>query len=184
MTREHGGAKPLFNFWKLSMSPFGALRTSLVPAVLLGGILLAGCASEGGVRPTAQRAFGGAGGVGVLRCGQAMVDQREILPGDCWSYIDTVYTRAGYPESRRQTVYKTRKSGPYADAGLIKPGDWLYFVNHSYGNIEHSSIFVEWSNRPARKAKMLSYGGEKRRQPGRYLDYDLSSVYAIIRPTE
>jgi len=29
---------------------------------------------------------------------------------------------------------------------------------------------------------MLSYAGEKRKEPARYVVYDLDSVYGIIRP--
>jgi hypothetical protein len=111
-----------------------------------------------------------------------MVDRRVIVRGACWDYINAVYTRAGYPESKRRYVYRTAKKGPYADTKLIRPGDWLYFVNHSYNDIEHSAVFVEWINRGAREARMLSYAGQNRREPGRYLSYDLRSVYTIIRP--
>jgi len=148
-----------------------------VPALLLAAIVVSGCAGPA-VQPTAPLT----GGVRVLGVGQAMVNRREILPGECWDYINAVYTRAGFPEGRRTYVFRARKSGPYADINLIRAGDWLHFVNHSYGGIEHSAIFVRWSNRGAKEARMLSYGGEKRREPGRYLDYDLSNVYAIIRP--
>jgi len=124
----------------------------------------------------------GTPGQKVLDTGKAMIEKGEILPGGCWDYINAVYNRAGFPEAKRKKVFRTRKGGPYADVDLIRPGDWVYFVNHSYGNIEHSSIFVEWVNRGSRQAKMLSYAGEKRREPARYLAYDLSNVYGIIRP--
>jgi hypothetical protein len=108
--------------------------------------------------------------------------KKEILPGACWDWINTAYNRAGFPAKKRQTVYKTRKKGPYADPALIQPGDWLYYVNHSYNGIEHSGIFVDWTDRPSKLGLILSYPGEKRKEPGRYLPYDLSSVYSITRP--
>ena len=33
----------------------------------------------------------------------------------------------------------------------------------------------------AKQARMVSYAGEKRREPARYMNYDLSSVYMVIR---
>ena len=144
-------------------------------------IILTGCATSG-PRPKWLGPSADSAGQKVLTKGREMVNSRVVLPGSCWDYIDAVYTRAGYPESKRQTIYKTAKKGPYASASLIKPGDWLYFVNHSYGGIEHSSIFVEWIDKSGKQARMLSYAGQQRREPGRYLPYDISSVYGIIRP--
>lgn len=151
---------------------------ALVPLFMaLIGLQLSGCAT-GGTRPSW---LGDAGGNKVLSKGRQMVDSGVVLPGSCWDYINAVYNRAGYPESKRKYIYKTAKKGPYASASLIKPGDWVYFVNHSYGNIEHSSIFVEWMDKGRKQARMLSYAGERRREPGRYISYDLSSVFGIIR---
>ena len=66
---------------------------------------------------------------------------------------------------------------------LLRPGDWIYHVNHSYGDIEHSGMFVDWLDRKRHIALMLSYGGEGRRKPGRYRPYDITHTYRIIRPT-
>jgi len=123
----------------------------------------------------------------ILATGREMtIDNREIVRGSCWDYSNAVYTRSGYPNDRksRVVVFKgTKSKGPYADAKLIKPGDWLYYINHSYNGIEHSAIFVKWIDFDSRSALMLSYGGEKRNEPARYLTYDLSNVYQIIRPS-
>ena len=123
----------------------------------------------------------------ILATGRVMtLDNREIVRGSCWDYTNAVYTRSGYPNDRksRVVVFKgTKSKGPYADARLIKPGDWLYYVNHSYNGVEHSAIFVKWVDFESRSALMLSYGGEKRNEPARYLTYDLSNVYQIIRPS-
>ena len=125
-------------------------------------------------------------GRSVLKIGRVMtVDKQEIVRGSCWDYSNEVYNRAGYPNTRknRTTVFKgSKKRGPYADASQIKRGDWLYFINHSYNDVEHSSIFVKWTDYSQRIGLMLSYGGERRNQPARYREYDLSHVYRVIRP--
>lgn len=124
----------------------------------------------------------------ILAMGRVMtLEQREVVRGSCWDYSNTVYNRTGYPNTsnNRQTLFKSNKEhGPYADPGQIRPGDWLFYVNHSYNDIEHSAIFVKWINYQERIALMLSYGGEKRNAPARYLPYDISHVYQITRPGE
>ena len=162
------------------------------PLMIVAGLLVAGCAGqdiqyESPTRQISQSRRAeiwakGTPGKRVLDTGKAMIEKREILPGGCWDYINAVYNRAGYPEAKREKAYRTKKAGPYADVSLIQPGDWVYFVNHSYGDIEHSSIFVEWTDRGGKLARMLSYAGEKRKEPARYVVYDLDSVYGIIRP--
>ena len=123
-------------------------------------------------------------GRAVLATGRMMtLEDKLILPGSCWDYANEVFNRSGFPNSRskRKTVFKSIKRGPYADVSLIKPGDFLYYVNHSYGGVEHSAIFVSWINYVTKQALMLSYGGERRKDPARYLPYDLSNVYHITR---
>jgi hypothetical protein len=110
------------------------------------------------------------------------VDRKEIVPGSCWDYVNTAYNRAGYPAARRKTVFKGGKGGPYATAQEIEGGDWLYFINHSYNDIEHSSMFVAWADRNALQGWMLSYAGEGRAEPARYMLYHLDNVYQIVRP--
>lgn len=119
----------------------------------------------------------------ILKTGRYMaLTSKEIVRGSCWDYINTVYHRAGYPQAKRHYVLKGKKnSGPYAKPNTIQPGDWLYYINHSYNNVEHSGIFVRWVDKKKRIASILSYGGESRKKPGRYRDYDLSHVYTIIR---
>lgn len=119
----------------------------------------------------------------ILRMGEIMaLRDREIIRGSCWDYIDTLYTRAGFPRNKRGYIFKTRKnSPPYAPLSIIKPGDWLYFINHSYGKVEHSGIFVRWQNRSKTQAVILSYGGENRRKPGRYLIYNIRDTFTILR---
>ena len=125
------------------------------------------------------------GGKDILSTGRkmALID-KVILPGSCWNWINTVYNKSGYPnnKSKRKTVHKGKKSGPYVKSSQIEAGDWLYYINHSYNDVEHSGIFVYWVDYKKKIGMILSYGGESRKKPGRYLPYDLTHVYNIIRP--
>ena len=78
-------------------------------------------------------------------------------------------------------MHKGKKSGPYVKSSQIEAGDWLYYINHSYNDVEHSGIFVYWVDYKKKIGMILSYGGERRKMPGRYLPYDLTHVYNIIR---
>jgi hypothetical protein len=120
----------------------------------------------------------------VLRTAREMSTSGEIIRGACWDYLNTAYLRAGYPHDKRQRVYLSRKSGPYAPAHMIRPGDWLYYINHSYNGIEHSGMFIDWIDRDRHIALILSYAGERRREAARYKRYDLSNVYSIMRPVD
>jgi hypothetical protein len=136
-------------------------------------------------RPMILSAEAGAENPGkkILAKGRDMtLTRRLVLPGACWDYINAVYERAGYPSSRRHIVFKKSRRGPYADPAQIEAGDWLYYLNHSYGGVEHSAIFVAWIDLASKKALMLSYPGENRAVPARYLPYDLSNVTTIVRP--
>ncbi|QFY89454.1 hypothetical protein D5125_08120 [Magnetovirga frankeli] len=118
----------------------------------------------------------------VLRTGRKLaLEERAIIRGSCWNWINTVFHRAGYGDNNR-ILFKGRKQGPYAKPGQIRPGDWLYFVNHSYNRVGHSGIFVHWIDFDRKIGKVLSYGGEGRRKPGRYKAYNLKDVYFIKRP--
>lgn len=119
----------------------------------------------------------------VLTVLRKMIENGEIIKGGCWDYLDEGWHRAGFTRAKRRTVFKgSLKHGPYANPDLIKAGDWLYYVNHSYGDIEHSGVFVAWTDKAQYKALIISYPGEQRQEPGRYSVYDISHVYRIIRP--
>lgn len=120
----------------------------------------------------------------ILKTGRHMaVVKKEIIRGSCWDYIHAVYNRSGYPQKKRRYVLKGKKNkGPYAKPTQIQPGDWLYYINHSYHGVEHSGIFVRWVDKQKRLGITLSYAGESKKKPGRYRQYDLSNVYTIIRP--
>ena len=122
----------------------------------------------------------------VLRIGREMsLENREIIQGGCWNYVDTVYNRAGYTEGKRRVVFQGgEKTGQYADREMIAPGDWLFYINHNYREARHSAIFIDWIDDEKQRGLMLSYGGEGRGEPARYRIYDLSHVYNIVRPLE
>ena len=130
-------------------------------------------AAEAAAAPTGKR---------VMKAAMQMTENSEIIRGSCWNWLDTAYRRAGYPKGKRVVLFGSPKSGPYADLSLLRPGDWIYHVNHSYHNIEHSGMFIGWIDRSRNRALMLSYGGEGRRKPGRYRPYDITHTYRIIRP--
>lgn len=127
-----------------------------------------------------------AGGRKVLEAGRRMtLEQKAIIPGGCWGYADAVYRKAGFNSKQRKRIFSGQKNrAPYASVDLMKPGDWLYYLNHSYRGIEHSAIFVTWIDKTKKSALMLTYGGEGRREPARYRAYDLRNVYRIERPRE
>lgn len=117
----------------------------------------------------------------ILETGREMaLVEKVIYKGSCWNYINEVFKRAGYGSSKK-IVYKQKQSGPYVDVSKIQPGDWIYYVNYSYGQVGHSGIFVYWEDYENKIGVTLSYGGEKRNEPGRYRAYDLKSVYYITR---
>ena len=120
----------------------------------------------------------------MLRAAREMSTSGEIIRGACWDYLNTAYLRAGYPYTKRKRVYLSSKGGPYAPSNMVQSGDWLYYINHSYNGIEHSGMFIDWIDRDRHIGLILSYAGERRREGGRYKQYDLSSVYSIMRPVD
>ena len=56
------------------------------------------------------------------------LNERAIIQGGCWDYLDAVFKRAGVT---RDTVHKgVYRQGPYAASHEIQAGDWLYYINH------------------------------------------------------
>jgi len=117
----------------------------------------------------------------VLKIADGMIQKREIYRGGCWDYINEVFNRALKTGGKKSVVFKSKSRGPYAKVSQFLPGDWLYFINLSYHNIQHSSIFVRWIDYDKKIALMISYPGQNRKKPGRYRKYKLSKVYNIIR---
>lgn len=113
---------------------------------------------------------------------QMTLFNREIIRGGCWDYVNAVFNRAGFAKDSRYIVHQgTYRRGPYAHRDEIQAGDWLYYINYSYRNIEHSGMFIAWVDKERHQALMLSYAGQHRREPARYKVYDLRSVYQITR---
>jgi len=120
----------------------------------------------------------------ILATGRKMaLDNKTIIKGSCWNWVNEVFNRSGFEKSK-QIIFKSKKSGPYVDQNLIQPGDWLYYINYSYHMVEHSGIFVYWKDFDKKLGVILSYGGRNRKEPGRYLTYDLKSVYYITRAVD
>ncbi len=117
----------------------------------------------------------------VLRTGRAMVASGEVIRGSCWTYASAVYARAGLERKQRRRVFKTDRSGPYAEADSLRPGDFLSYVNLQYNRGVHSAIFVGWLDRRSSEALMLSYVGGRRARPGDYRSYTLTHVYMVQR---
>lgn len=121
-------------------------------------------------------------GKSILTTGRLMIREKQIIRGSCWDYANALYTKAGYPDNQRITPLKSKMKGPYADLSSIRPGDWMYFINYSFKESDHSGIFVEWTDFENSKAVVLSYVGGKKKRPGNYKIYNLKHVYYILRP--
>ena len=67
---------------------------------------------------------------------------------------------------------------------MIEAGDWLYFVNHSFSESEHSAIFVTWLDEDRKEALMVNYIGGSKKRPGTYKRFIIDEVYNIIRAKE
>lgn len=120
-------------------------------------------------------------GRAILETGRKMaVIEKVIIKGSCWNWVNECFIRAGYG-TNKHIAYKSKKSGPYVDINKIKPGDWIYYINYSYNKVEHSGIFVRWVDKKKKIGVTLSYGGEHRKEPGRYREYLLKDVYYITR---
>jgi hypothetical protein len=120
----------------------------------------------------------------VLATGREMaLIERAIVNGSCWDYANAIFERAGYPyHGKREVVANIKKGEPLAiNFKAIQPGDFLSYVNHSYNNIKHSAVFVDWIDFDKKIGLMLSYAGQHRKEPARYKAYDLSDVYYVAR---
>ncbi|HXH74691.1 MAG TPA: hypothetical protein VNJ08_06980 [Bacteriovoracaceae bacterium] len=123
-------------------------------------------------------------GRNILETSRSMIKDQEVIKGSCWDYIHAVYLKAGYGNHKRVTIFRSKLQGPYVHINRIESGDWLYFMNHSFGDVEHSGIFVAWTDQKNKEALVISYPGGNQAKPGRYKKYNLRSTYNIIRPAE
>ncbi|MFO0627708.1 MAG: hypothetical protein U0325_19020 [Polyangiales bacterium] len=114
----------------------------------------------------------------VLAAMQTMLDEGVVVRGSCNRWVEEVFRRAG---GRARTVYSAGRRAPFTDTALLRPGDWVQFINHAYEGVTHSAVFVGWTDPSARVGMTASYPGQNRDAPGRFRDYDLSNVYRVVR---
>jgi hypothetical protein len=114
----------------------------------------------------------------VLDAARAMIVDGVVVRGSCYTWLRAVYARAA---GRSQVVYAGRPRPRFTRFEVLRPGDWVFFINHSYGNNTHSAIFVGWADRRAHVALMASYVGGNRTAPGRFSTYSLTNVYQVVR---
>ncbi len=119
----------------------------------------------------------------VLETGREMaLINRELVKGSCWDYANAIFERAGYPyRGKREVVMNTKGDALAINFKSIQPGDFLSYVNHSFNDIKHTAIFVDWIDFDRKIGLMLSYAGQHRKEPARYKAYDLSDVYYVAR---
>jgi len=115
----------------------------------------------------------------ILQTSLNMVQNQVVIKGSCWDYINRVYKNAKV--TAKSVVFKSKKGGPYAKRSQLQSGDWIYHINHSYKNIEHSGLFIAWIDKNNSKALMLSYAGEGKKTPARFKIYNIDKTYNIIR---
>lgn len=118
------------------------------------------------------------GGRRVLDTARAMIDDGVIVRGSCYTWLNAVYTRAG---GHHRVIYTGPRREPFTAFEVLSPGDWVFFINHSFGDVTHSAIFIAWEDPANHIALMASYPGSNRRDPGRLSSYELTNVYQIVR---
>jgi hypothetical protein len=121
----------------------------------------------------------------VVATARAMIARGEAINGSCHRYLSEVFERAGHGSWRtRRIVYRGGRNGPYADLDLIRPGDWLYIVNHPNRDPvgTHSVLFVSWEDRARGHARVIEHPGWGAATTGQERWYDVSRTYRITRP--
>jgi hypothetical protein len=131
-----------------------------------------------------RNARGTSAGARVLTVALRMMAGGTIVVGGCWDYVNRAFNDAGFPAQKRLTVFTGPEAGPYAEPSLIKPGDWLYFENLTFGGIGHSALFVDWIDFDTRTALTIEYVGQNKVIPGRYREYDVTKCFGIYRGKE
>lgn len=125
-------------------------------------------------------------GMHVILTARGMMRRGEVIQGSCYRYISEVYDRAGHSGWRnRRTVYQGNRNGPYASLDLVRPGDWLYIVNHPDRTPvgTHSVLFVGWQDRARGEAHVIEHSGWGAPSAGQERTYNISRTYRITRPT-
>jgi hypothetical protein len=132
---------------------------------------------DGALRSAREHAAPGA--QRVLDATRTMLDEDTIVLGSCFTWVEALFHRAG---GVQHEVYRgSRHSGPYAEAAVLLPGDWVFFLNRGFEDVTHSAVFVAWVDEPSRVALMVSYPGGRRQEPGRFGTYELTGVYRVMR---
>jgi len=123
----------------------------------------------------------------VILTARAMIARGEALRGSCYRFLSDVFERAGHGGWRTRTVvHSGPRQGPYADLDTIRPGDWLYIVNHPEATPvgTHSVLFVGWEDPSRGEARVIEHPGwSAGATTGRERSYDVSRTYRIVRPT-
>ncbi len=120
----------------------------------------------------------------VILTARAMLN--ESFRGSCYAFLSEVFSRAGHNGWRNRTiVHRSGTAGPYANLDQIRPGDWLYIVNHPESTPvgTHSVLFVGWEDRSSGYARVIEHPGWGAATTGRERSYDVSRTYRIVRPT-
>jgi hypothetical protein len=139
--------------------------------------------SKAVARPPLVRQSSDAGKI-VLATGYRIAfEEKRVVTGSCWDFVNAVYDAAGFPGPDRATVFLGSQEGPYADPAVLQPGDWVMHRNLEFGEIEHSSIFVQWIDRENCVARTLDYAGMNRNVTARLSEHRYAKVFAILRPT-
>lgn len=168
----------IFIFFLLSTGFSNILHAQQVSFPQGYGTGLCGCDTTSAIDTTGKSSPGQI----ILETGMKMaMSMEKVVYGSCWNFVNAVFNRSEIAGNKK-VVFKSKKSGPYAQADAVQPGDWIYHVNYQYKNIDHSAIFVCWKDVERKIAITLSYAGMNRKSPARYAEYDLRSIYAIFRP--
>ncbi len=130
---------------------------------------------------TARRSRAKTPGGRVLSAALKHIKKKTIIRGSCYDWINMVYKECGYKGKKRKSIFSGKEAGPYANAMLLRPGDWIMFKNLTYGNIGHSGIFLGWLDFEKRSAIVIGYAGQKRVMPGRFREYDITGLFGITR---
>jgi hypothetical protein len=131
-----------------------------------------------------QHAKGKGPGAKVIGAALRLLENGTVVVGSCWDYVNRAYDDAGFTSKKRSVVWKEPEGGPYIDPTSVRPGDWIMFRNLTFGNIGHSSIFVEWIDIEKRSALTIEYAGQNRRIPGRFREYDITKCYCVLRGSD
>lgn len=122
----------------------------------------------------------------VILTARGMMSRNETVRGSCYAYLSEVFARAGHEGWRTRTiVHRSGREGPYANLDLIRPGDWLYIVNHPEATPvgTHSVLFVGWEDRASGYARVIEHSGwGAGPSAGQERGYDVSRTYRIVRP--